>query len=489
MTPDHSRPRLLAAGVSAFSSGDLERRLEDTLVVICADTEVPLWSLCIQTIVSTLRRGPGRLAVLKGQIPEASIISLVEGARAIDPARPIDVVTSIPPDATAVITVGDSGPGIRVVPDGYGARLASEGGTGLRMSRHPNPLGAVYAAALAATEAFKHTAAVRPERRVWHRELQFCPVSLSEDLDRVPDLPQIAPLSLTLVGVGAIGTGIVLLLDVLSLEGELLAADPQAYAEENMATYSLGEFRDVTEGTPKVELAKRSLTGFAVELFWGDARSLIDAIDAGHRPWHPTVLNAVDTAEARRDVQRLWPDRLIDGATGDTMLGIHDYERGGRCMECVFPIDRGGPSAAERLASLTGLPLERAAAGDTEVTRDDVEHAPPEKRDFLRAHVGEPVCGLADAVGLTDVTSGGFRPSVPFVSLQAACLSVGRLLAQEIGVADLPNFVQYDALIGPHRGTYELMKPRRGCYCQERSENITELRRRRASKSETRSSS
>lgn len=77
------------------------------------------------------------------------------------------------------------------------------------------------------------------------------------------------------------------------------------------------------------------------------------------------MLTALDTAAARRDAQRLWPDRLIDAGTGDTMLGIHDHEHGcGPCLICLFPTDRFGPSTAGRLAEVTGLPVERAMRGD-----------------------------------------------------------------------------------------------------------------------------
>ena len=47
------------------------------------------------------------------------------------------------------------------------------------------------------------------------------------------------------------------------------------------------------------------------------------------------------------------------------MLEIHNHEHScGPCLICLFPADRSGPSAAERLAQITGLSLERAMRGD-----------------------------------------------------------------------------------------------------------------------------
>ena len=64
------------------------------------------------------------------------------------------------------------------------------------------------------------------------------------------------------------------------------------------------------------------------------------------------------------------------------------------------------------------------------------------------------------------VPSDDFRPSVPFVSQQAACLAAGRLVAEQLGRAAGPTFVQYDALTGPHAGTFDDLQPLDTCYCQ-----------------------
>jgi hypothetical protein len=54
---------------------------------------------------------------------------------------------------------------------------------------------------------------------------------------------------------------------------------------------------------------------------------------------------------------------------------------------------------------------------------------------------------------------GDYQPSIPFISLQAASLAVGRVLAYELDISSLPNLVQYDGLFGPQAATLEQMRP------------------------------
>ena len=86
------------------------------------------------------------------------------------------------------------------------------------------------------------------------------------------------------------------------------------------------------------------------------------------------------------------------------------------------------------------------------------------------------ICGLAEAVGLTNLSANGYQPSAAFVSLQAACLSVGRLLARLMNANDEANLIQYDALIGPEQLTSEKLRESKTCYCQQRSNTIKAVR-------------
>ncbi len=483
MEPEHSRALLLASGVTSTPASRLEQRLNDSVVAVSVDPGMPGAELTARVLVTTLRRGPGHLVLLDDRLTHHMVADLVAAATAIDPTRPLRITRTVPDSVTTRVHVGASVPGqvIRVVPDGHGAHLASTRTAVIRPARPGTPLGAVYAAALAAGEVFKHTARVLTRRRVIHRHLRFCPVTCTTDLAACPIPTGPLRMDLALLGVGAIGTGIVLLLRELDAEGTLLAADRQRYAPENKGTYSLGGVAEVETAPWKVDLARQNLPRFDVTPFHDPVESLIKAVDDGKAPWPRLVLTAFDSADARRDAQRLWPDRLIDAATGDTMLGLHDHQYGNDpCMWCVFPVRRNQPSGAERIAEQLGLPVELLAEADTILTDEHLAGLTDEQRRRLVPHLGTPMCGLARATGLTSLDANGYMPSIPFVSLQAACLSVGRLLATHLGVDTPSNFIQYDSLIGPQAASIDAMRIRLDCICRTRAHTIDKVRAARA---------
>jgi len=456
--------------------------LDASVVAVSVDTSMPMNALTARVALTTLRRGPGELVLLRDRLSTAIVEQFEAAVGAIDPDRPLRVGRRPGQEPTARLHIGRSEErgAVRIVPDGYGAHVAGMRSAVISPARPGNALGAVYAAALGAAEVFKHAAGVLPTRRVLHRHLRFCPVTLSEDLRVVPDLPEALTLHLALIGVGAIGTGIALILGELGAEGTMLAVDRQRFARENRGTYSLGGADDVTSAPWKVDLARRAVPKFDVTPYCEPVDKLPAAIDSGELPWYRLALTGLDSPGARREAQRLWPDRLIDGATGDTMVGLHDYGYGhDPCMICVFPVRRDGPSAVDRLAELTGLPGDLLGQGDKLLAEEHLVGLTHEQRQLLEPHVGKPVCGLARAAGLTGVEAAGFMPAVPFVSLQAACLSVGRLLAHRLGLDPLTNLVQYDGLFGPQAATMERMTPRPDCYCQTRTRTISAVRAKR----------
>jgi hypothetical protein len=285
---------------------------------------------------------------------------------------------------------------------------------------------------------------------------------------------------LALLGVGAIGTGIALALSELSLGGILLAVDRERFGAENRGTYSIGTASDVVDQPWKVDLARRTLRRFEVQRFNGEVAQLPGLIDTGKVPWFPTVMSGLDSPQSRRDAQRLWPDQLVDGATGDTMVGLYDYVYDvDPCLICRFPERADGPSGIERAAKQLGLPAELFRDGERLLKHEDLVGLAEANRRRLEPHVGKPICGLTRAVGLTALEAGGFMPSVPFVSLQAACLCVGRLLASQLGVAPPSNLVQYDGLFGPQAATLLVMRRKGDCYCSTRAGTIRSVRERR----------
>jgi hypothetical protein len=170
-----------------------------------------------------------------------------------------------------------------------------------------HPLGSVFTAAMAAGEAFKNVAGVLGERRIDHSHLSWCPVSLSTDLTVAPMQSSTLQLNLALAGCGAIGTAIALILQELDAFGEIVVIDRQRFARENLWTYSLGD-EGAVRGRPwKVNLVRRHLQRYRVETLKADVEDLAAMVDGGEVIWPRIVLSGLDTAEARRALQRLEP--------------------------------------------------------------------------------------------------------------------------------------------------------------------------------------
>ncbi|MDP9226029.1 MAG: hypothetical protein M3P18_19760, partial [Actinomycetota bacterium] len=260
---------------------------------------MPFSVLTTRVLLTTLRRGLGRLVLERGELSSEGVEELEQAVAAVDPSRPLVLQRESDAEKTVRVHVGASASGrvIRIVPDGFGAHIAGASSAVIRPVRGANALGAVYGAALGAAEVFKHTASVTSGRRVLHRHLTFCPVTLSPDLRVAPDLPGSLRLELALIGVGAIGTGIALALGELPLEGAILAVDPQRFDRENLGTYSIGTAADVDDRPFKVELASRVLPQFDVREYPRPVDAVFAEVDAGTLPWFPLVLTALDSPE------------------------------------------------------------------------------------------------------------------------------------------------------------------------------------------------
>jgi hypothetical protein len=477
---EHSRALRLAAGVSAGDERSLLARQEAALVTVRFDPRLPMAALTARVLLTTLRRLPGRLALDASGLPTKLVTELVVAVAAVDSRRPLDVVDGRAPGTTVGLDISTRATDgfIRVVPEGFGGHVVSDDAVELVLRRDANALGAVFAAACGAAEAFKRIVVDKPGRATSHPHLRFCPVTLSDDPGGAPSLTVLTPLDLALVGNGAIGTAVALILCELALGGRIVACDPERFEPENRGTYSLGGEREAQERPRKVDLVGDALAAVGYEVVRVAERStaLIERVDGGELAPPRTVLTGLDSVEARRETQMLWPDDLVDAATGDTALGLHHALPTGPCLRCFFPQTARGPDPLQVLARETGLPVSRLKRGTEALSAGDLAALSPPQRQRLAEFIGRPVCGLADALGLTDAPADGYLPSVPFVSQMGACLAVGRLLALALGVPAGINFIQFDALHGPTGVAGETRVAARECFCQRRGSIVRRVR-------------
>jgi len=482
MSIEHSRALLLGSQASSYDQLKLKDRQENALTSLRLDPSIAGATLTARVVLTTLRRLPGKLALDRTGLDGDLVAELTAAASAIDSTRPVTVIDGPSLDATVQLDIGLAGEHgfIRAVPDGFGAQLANDHEVELFIGQPANALGSVLAAALAAAEAFKHIVVDKEARRSIHGHIAFCPVSLTVDASTTA-AGQLSPLDIAVVGNGAIGTALGLILSELRLGGRVVLCDPEPYGPENRGTYSLGGEREGREQPAKVDVVGDALeaAGYEVVRVRGKSTDLIELIDCGECAPPRILLNGLDTAAARRETQLLWPDHILDGATGDTSVGFTHAAPAGPCLRCFFPEPAGGPDPVQQLATETGLPASLLKRGDEALTENDLARLTPDQRERLKPYVGRPVCGLADALGLTDADVDGYLPSVPFVSQMAACLVVGRLVAL-LSASDMEaNFFQFDAFHGPLFAEGETRNPDARCYCQTRASVVERVRGKR----------
>ena len=472
MLPEHSRALRLAASASDQSETSLLAHLAAQHVCVSFTPRGEADLVTAELLLANLARLPIGLSVdLAGASSETRRRLTIAAHRPRGSTN--NNIAALP--ETLRIHVGDGGKAdLYAGAEHHGGHVAREP---LRSRGPSSGLGAVTCAALASAEAFKTLVPVVAARMRTLEALSWCPVTLTADprcaplLSRPPQLHDVA-----LIGLGAVGTATARILGLLGATGRATLVDPERFAIENVGTYSLGDADDALARRWKTELAARVLTGVETTRWDVPVAAFIEQVDAGTAPWPALVLSGLDSVTARRETQMLWPDRLLDAATGDTMCGLHDVGPDRACLRCIFPIPRGGQSAAEQLAAATGLEAELLRHGDQLLLAEHLDRLGAKQRQRLAPHVGRPICGLAKVVGLTDLRSDDYRPSVPFVSQQAACLAVGRLLADQLGIADRATFMQYDALIGPDLATAEHRVPDPGCYCQKHAAIVQRLK-------------
>jgi molybdopterin/thiamine biosynthesis adenylyltransferase len=484
---DYSRSLLLATTATGEQADNLRARIEASRVHISVDATVPGSGIALRVLVADLRRLPVQLSLDPGHGPGRLTNDTIEKAEriaaGIDPERPLTVGTT-PPNALHVrVGLDHTGAHITGAPDGHGTRL--------RRSGHPFPalhhagsgLGAVLTAAMLTGEVFKTVTTLRPRAYRRTDALDFCPITLLGPSTLGPKPLRLDRLAL--IGAGAIGTAIALILDALGVTGELTVVDRQIFEPPNVISYSLGTIEDAAAALPKVDMVKAALPYMDVRRVHGTVDQLIAQIDAGEVSMPTVVLGAVDNVEARHDIQRIYADLILDGGTGGragTTVGLHEALPTGPCIRCYFPTSASTQTVEQRLHEATGLPLERIARGDQPITEHDMRNLPRQSRRLLQQHVGQPICGLGRLLGLT--TADGdttYRPSAAFVAQQAASLIVGALIARTQSGGPIPiRQIEYDTLYGPQPDMVDHRRSRIDCYCQNNADIIQKVRVQRA---------
>lgn len=345
-----------------------------------------------------------------------------------------------------------------------------------------NPVGALASASLGVAEIFKRLINLKPERAGFFNGLSFSFHSYTSDAsDPGPELPSSIVLECVLVGVGAIGNGIVHLLNALPITGRTWVVDQQEFRDENLTTCILigpGDLR-----TPKAVLAERILDKIS-------ARGFAESIERFKQrlgtevPPPRIVVTALDEIEPRHRAQEMWPDVVVDGAIGDFACeaSVHPWGPNLSCLICDF--QHQVQRAEDLQTKYSGLSPERVRDADSLVTETDIEIAPANKKEWLRTRLGKQVCSVISEAMAEMISQSsqeeGFRPSVPFTACLSSCMVVTELVRYVLKwPAVLETGFQFDSLIGPEYGRAKSHSRKPNCLCVERRDNIMKLRARR----------
>lgn len=345
-----------------------------------------------------------------------------------------------------------------------------------------NPISALAAASLGASETFKRLLSVKTSRGPYFDGLSFSLYSYTAVTDDDgPPLPALIDLNLSIAGGGAIGSSVFHLLSQLPVTGFASIVDAQCYRRENLGT-------SIIIGPEQLEVPKARFGEILLSSSIFQVKGFHEKIDefanrlGQELPYPSVILGCLDNVSARYEIQRLWPDLIIDGAIGDFACQVsrHPIDGDIACLQCLFREIHREPAEVAQ-ARATGLRLERVMNMFSEVSEEDVRIARPEKQAWLAERIGHQVCavireGIAREISEQEQDQ-RFQPSVPFVACFSASMMVTELVRASLnGASPLAPRYQLDILFGPLFGLDSPQGRRHDCTCVTHRANILRMR-------------
>lgn len=406
-----------------------------------------------------------------------------------------DTQASLPhAHADAILNVGfhviTSLPWTSITSNGWVARVSS-GSQGLPPEMtQPNPIAAMMAASLGVTEVFKRIFGIPSDITPLLDKAELSLFDFTTNPNSCgPALPDAISLpNMLLVGGGAIGNGIALLMSQLPVNGRLHIVDKQDYQDENLGT-SVLLAKNGWVGHSKAErlaewlLSNSDLNATGEKAFISDALATEKvksmAVDL--------VLSGLDDVQARHDTQLAWPSLMIDGGINETGAAVVQHrldERGLACLKCSFKLPKQDIRTIQQ--KLTGLNTTALSDQGRLLTEEDIIKAAPDKQEWLKAMLQEKhtICSIVSEAGLQRLgvnAEEGFRPSVPFVATAAASMVVAEAL-KALLFSDAPypqRFVIGNLFIGPGSVAKASRFADPSCFCVRKRELINSLHQKR----------
>jgi len=353
LPPYFDKAALSAASLLAnFSADRFKQTLEDHVVAI----ELGKGSACFEARVASeltvnlLARLYPRLIIRSRGRRDAHADSLCRLATQINPS-----VTLETDRAKATLSLGfgqlkSKGGLVSVGSDGWIARISSRSSLGFSQSQ--NPFGAAAAACVGVANVFRATFADQLTRPQLDTEtalstLDFTPAT---SVSRNPTIADTKIAATSLVGIGAIGNATVWALARSSVSGELHVFDPEAVELHNGQRYVLVTPLDRQKS--KVSLASVALSESSLlAVPHADRWNAVESESA-----RELVAAAVDSAQARREIQATLPKAVINAWTQPLDVGVSWHEfLDGPCMCCLYMPEEKSRNEDSIIAEAIGL--------------------------------------------------------------------------------------------------------------------------------------
>jgi molybdopterin/thiamine biosynthesis adenylyltransferase len=265
--------------------------------------------------------------------------------------------------------------------DNWFAKLSSTAPVGSGSSG--NPLGAGAAACVAVANIFRAVFVNELGDTALDTEVATSLLDLrpAEAGSANPALSSVSLVDVHLVGAGAIGNGALWALSRMRCEGKLHVVDHESVSDSNLQRYVMLVAADQTK--PKAALAEEWLKPFNPRLtvvpHVKDWAAHVAGIE-GHKV--DTVLSAVDSADARIEIQASLPRVIYNGWTqrGEAGVSRHWFLGEAACLACLYLPTGQAPS--EDVVFARALRLGEDDATVREVRRR-LHFVVPTERAFL----------------------------------------------------------------------------------------------------------
>src|SRR6266536_65720 len=375
----HDRAALAAAQViSGFNEQAFRSALETTTIGVSLDEHASAVSegrVLSDLVVRLLARLYPRLQLTVTDPPHKADLSAL--AQAINPQ--IELVNS---GAEVGIAVGEKAPSFPTTvfagSEGWLARVGRSGPSSAEDSW--NPFGAGVAACLAVANVFRVLFVSDSSERLDENVAFSTWSGERSEGDDGPPLPESVrlPGDAVLVGLGAVGHGVLWALGRSRLAGRLHVVDPERIELSNLQRYVLGQRSD--DGRLKTQVAESALVMSGLEPV-SHASRWAEFVERQGYDW-PFVVVALDSVRDRRSVQATLPGWVANAWTqpGDLGVSVHSRFGGeGACVSCLYLPSGPVPNEDELVAQALGVPDRQ------QQIRDLLHHGTPAPADLLEA--------------------------------------------------------------------------------------------------------